>query len=154
MEEGGLESGALDREERELEREEALASQRRGTGTDDVDRRGTEVVDRATVADEPTGGRSGDLHPESLQPLFAADQAEGYRSRWIAIQSSFVDDPRGAVQAGDELVAQVLSELASSFAEQRQHFESQLGSSGAESTENLRVALRSYRSFFDRLLSL
>jgi hypothetical protein len=86
--------------------------------------------------------------------LFASDQAEGYRNRWIAIQSSFVDDPRAAVQAGDELVAQVMSELANSFADQRHHFEAQLEASGAGSTENLRVALRSYRSFFERLLSL
>jgi hypothetical protein len=93
-------------------------------------------------------------HDESLEPLFAAEQAEGFRNRWIAIQSSFVDDPSAAVQAGDELVAQVMSELANSFAGQRHRIESQLGKSGSGNTEDLRVALRSYRSFFERLLSL
>jgi hypothetical protein len=95
-----------------------------------------------------------DRQAESLEPLFAADQAEGYRNRWIAIQSSFVDDPGAAVRAGDELVAQVMSELANSFANQRHRFEAQLDTSGRGSTEDLRVALRSYRSFFERLLSL
>jgi hypothetical protein len=93
-------------------------------------------------------------HDESLEPLFAGEQAEGYRNRWIAIQSSFVDDPSAAVRAGDELVAQVMSELANSFAGQRHRIESQLGKSGPGNTEDLRVALRTYRSFFERLLSL
>lgn len=93
-------------------------------------------------------------HEEPLEPLFAAEQADGFRSRWIAIQSSFVDDPSAAVRAGDELVAQVMSELADSFAGQRARIESQLSNSGPGNTEDLRVALRSYRSFFERLLSL
>ena len=96
----------------------------------------------------------GERDEESLEPLFAEDKAESYRKRWTAIQSSFVDDPGAAVRAGDELVAQVMSELANSFAGQRHRFESQLANSGPGNTEDLRVALRSYRSFFDRLLSL
>jgi hypothetical protein len=100
------------------------------------------------------GGTDDAPHDESLEPLFAAEQAEGYRNRWTAIQSSFVDDPSAAVRAGDELVAQVMSELANSFAGQRHRIESQLGKSGPGNTEDLRVALRTYRSFFERLLSL
>jgi hypothetical protein len=100
------------------------------------------------------GAPADDPHDELLAPLFAAEQAEGYRNRWIAIQSSFVDDPSGAVRAGDELVAQVMSELANSFAQQRHRIESELGDPNVGNTEDLRVALKSYRSFFERLLSL
>ncbi|MBS0416474.1 MAG: hypothetical protein JSR66_02090 [Proteobacteria bacterium] len=95
-----------------------------------------------------------DRDSSSLEPLFTADHAENFRNRWAAIQSSFVDDPSGAVRAGDELVAQVMSELANTFAEQRHRVESRLETSGSADTEDLRVALTSYRSFFERLLSL
>jgi hypothetical protein len=91
---------------------------------------------------------------EALEPLFTPELAETYRSRWGAIQSGFVDDPRRAVRSGDELVAQVMTNLANSFAEERHRVEAQLDDSGDSSTENLRVALRRYRSFFERLLSL
>jgi hypothetical protein len=91
---------------------------------------------------------------EAPVALFAPELTETYRSRWISIQSSFVDDPRQAVRRGDELVAQVMTNLANSFAEERHRAEAQLGETGEGSTESLRVALRRYRSFFDRLLSL
>jgi hypothetical protein len=91
---------------------------------------------------------------ERLAPLFSADVAEDYRARWTAVQGSFVDDPRAAVQQGDELVAQVMKSLAESFAAERDELEGQLGESSEASTETLRVALRRYRSFFERLLSL
>ena len=71
------------------------------------------------------------------------------------MQIGFVDDPRQAVQRADELVAQVMKNLAESFADERQRFEEQMsGPDGGASTENMRVALRRYRSFFQRLLSL
>ena len=91
---------------------------------------------------------------EALEPLFTPELAETYRVRWNAVQSGFVDDPRRAVRSGDELVAQIMTNLADTFAAERQRVEAQLDDSGESSTENLRVALRRYRSFFERLLSL
>jgi hypothetical protein len=91
---------------------------------------------------------------EALEPLFTPELAETYRGRWAAIQSGFVDDPKQAVRSGDELVAQIMTNLANTFAEERHRVETQLDDSGESSTENLRVALRRYRSFFERLLSL
>lgn len=89
---------------------------------------------------------------QPLAPLFSADVAQGFRSRWDATQIGFVDDPRQAVQQADELVAQVMKSLAQSFADERRQLEAQM-KDGA-STENLRVALQRYRSFFQRLLTL
>jgi hypothetical protein len=90
---------------------------------------------------------------QRLAPLFNADVAQGFRSRWDATQIGFVDDPRQAVQQADELVAKVMKSLAQSFADERARLEAQLRDESA-STENLRVALQRYRSFFQRLLSL
>lgn len=84
-----------------------------------------------------------------LAPLFDTGNAEEFRSRWSVVQQGFVDDPVKAVQEGDELVAQVIRSLAETFAQQRERLEGKEGS-----TEDLRLALRRYRSFFDRLLSI
>jgi len=91
---------------------------------------------------------------EKLEPLFSSELAERFRTQWSAVQSSFVDDPRSAAKRGDELVAQVMKSLAESFASERTHLESQLGQTGEGATEALRLSLRRYRSFFERLLSL
>ena len=91
---------------------------------------------------------------EKLAPLFLPDVAKDFRSRWDAVQSSFVDDPRQAVRQGDELVAQVMKSLAETFSSERAKLEGQVDPTDKASTEDLRVALRRYRSFFERLLSL
>ena len=91
---------------------------------------------------------------EQLAPLFSADAAKEFRSRWDAVQSSFVDDPKQAVRQGDELVTQVMKSLTETFSNERSRLEGQRDQSDKASTENLRVALRRYRSFFERLLSL
>jgi hypothetical protein len=70
------------------------------------------------------------------------------------VQVGFVDDPKAAVRHGDELVAQVLKSLAESFSSERSKLESQFEQTDKASTENLRLAFRRYRSFFDRLLAL
>ena len=91
---------------------------------------------------------------EPLAALFQGEKAEEFRRRWDAIQIAFVDDPRAAVRNGDELVAEVLRSLAESFADQRSQIEAGLGGQDQSSTENMRIALQRYRSFFQRLLSL
>jgi hypothetical protein len=91
---------------------------------------------------------------EQLAPLFLPDVAKDFRSRWDAVQISFVDDPRQAVRQADELVAQVMKSLAETFSNERAKLEGQVDQTDKASTENLRVALRRYRSFFERLLSL
>jgi len=65
-----------------------------------------------------------------------------------------VDSPKEAVRRADELVAQVLKSLAETFSSERANVESQFKEADAAATENLRVALRRYRSFFQRLLAL
>jgi hypothetical protein len=91
---------------------------------------------------------------EKLAALFQPNVAEEFRARWDQVQFSFVDDPKRAVREGDELVAQVMKCLAQSFSQERTRLEQELGQNDAGSTENLRMALRRYRSFFHRLLSL
>ena len=86
---------------------------------------------------------------EQLAPLFLPDAAKDFRSRWDAVQRGFVDDP-----GQSELVAQVMKSLAETFSNERAKLEAQVDQTDKASTENLRLGLRRYRSFFERLLSL
>jgi hypothetical protein len=107
------------------------------------------------VTKEPAGSDTAAGHEEEqLVALFADDVARDFRSRWDAVQIGFVDDPKQAVHKADELVAQVMANLAQSFARERSELEGYVSGDQSASTENLRVALRRYRSFFQRLLSL
>jgi hypothetical protein len=127
---------------------DVAAAAQRPQAQPDLNRTGT--VDRSTdLRQQPAVG--GD---EQLAALFATDMADDFRSRWDAVQIGFVDDPRQAVRQADELVAEVMKSLAESFSAERDRLESQLEQQDSASTENLRVALRRYRSFFQRLLSL
>jgi len=91
---------------------------------------------------------------ESHVPLFADEEGRGLRSRWDAIQTGFVDEPRAAVEQADALVAQIMTRLAQVFADERTTLEQQWSRGDNVSTEDLRIALKRYRSFFERLLSL
>jgi len=91
---------------------------------------------------------------ETTEPLFSAEQGGRFEQRWSEIQASFVDEPRQAVERADTLVAELMQELASGFSETRSRLEAQWDDEGDKvSTEDLRVALTRYRSFFNRLLS-
>jgi hypothetical protein len=90
---------------------------------------------------------------EELSPLLSPQETGEFRSRWSSIQTAFVDEPRKTVEQADELVAEIMQRLAQSFSDQRTNLERQWERSDEVSTEELRLALRRYRSFFDRLLA-
>lgn len=87
-------------------------------------------------------------------PLFPTNELEDLRTRWKEIQTGFVDEPRKAVEQADGLVASAMKRLAEVFAEERSRLEQQWDRGDNVSTEDLRVGLQRYRSFFDRLLSV
>jgi len=88
------------------------------------------------------------------RPLFPEDVANDFRSRWERVQTGFVDEPRQAVQQADELVAQSIKRLTDTFAEERNRLERQWDRGDEVNTEDLRVAMQTYRSFFQRLLAI
>lgn len=86
-------------------------------------------------------------------PLFPEDELHNFRARWDQVQTSFVDEPRQAVEKADNLVANVVQRIAEQFANERSKLEGQWSKGDDVNTEDLRQALKRYRSFFDRLLS-
>ncbi len=91
---------------------------------------------------------------ERKTALFPGTEAETFQTRWSDIQASFVDEPRQSVEQADSLVAEVMQRLAQVFADERGRLEGQWDRGEDTDTEALRQALRRYRSFFDRLLSM
>lgn len=91
---------------------------------------------------------------DSAITLFPEKETTDFRTRWTEIQTGFVDEPRRAVEQADALVAEVIKRLANSFADERSKLEGHWGRGDNVSTEDLRVSLRRYRSFFDRLLNV
>jgi hypothetical protein len=98
------------------------------------------VPERAQASDRPT-------------PLFPDNELNDLRARWDKTQIGFVDEPRTAVEQADSLVATVVKRIAEQFASERADLEHQWDRGDDVSTEDLRQALRRYRSFFDRLLA-
>jgi hypothetical protein len=100
------------------------------------------------------GGTVGRDTEQRSAPLFAPDQADQFRARWDRIQTGFVDEPHPSVEQADALVAEVIKRLTEVFAKERETLEEQWRRGENLSTEDLRVALQRYRSFFTRLLSV
>jgi hypothetical protein len=90
---------------------------------------------------------------EETEPLFSSSDADRYRDQWTNVQSEFVDQPREAVEQADRLVADLMQSLAAQFSDTRTGLESQWNDNDDVSTEDLRIAMTRYRSFFERLLS-
>jgi len=86
--------------------------------------------------------------------LFEQSVLSEFNTRWTDIQTGFVDEPRRAVQQADALVQDIITRIADSFGHERSQLEQQWDRGDQVSTEDLRVALQRYRSFFSRLLSL
>ena len=113
------------------------------------DRPEDEPLDR-----DDTGTDSG-AATDRLEPLLGGDEAARFRSEWESIQVGFVDEPRTSVERADALVAELMQQLAKSFARERETLEQQWASGDERTdTEELRVALQRYRAFFGRLLSV
>ena len=118
--------------------------------------------DEANVRDEakghheaaPTARPSTEQDEAASLPLFSAEAGDSYRQRWQEVQSRFVDDPPTAVKDADQLIADLMQDLAHSFNKERTQLEETWKGGGEVSTEELRLALRRYRSFFGRLLSV
>ncbi|MGW1998118.1 hypothetical protein [Embleya sp. NPDC001921] len=151
----GKESGALSAEDvtRTTEARQPGATEGRddvGAGATEPGGTGDQSGDRSETA---AAERDASPHDPSTAPLLGPQEAENLRSRWQDVQQGFVDDPRNSVDAADRLVDEVMRLLAATFAGHKKGLEAQWLRGEEPDTEDLRIALRQYRSFFDRLLN-
>ena len=140
-----------------------------GRAEDYVEER-TDVIDGPTgeltreqrmreVDDEPARAPSdGNLGPgqapnDPVAALWGADLVERYRIQWRELQLTFVDDPQRATGAAASLVDDAVASLTNTLLAQKQALDGWQSTKG-DDTEVMRVALRNYRDFLDRLLGL
>ncbi|MGW7103202.1 hypothetical protein [Streptomyces sp. NPDC054838] len=122
-----------------------------GQGAGEDVREGVRGDDRAGA--DRTAAGTGATDGGTDEPLLAPTEAEEFRTRWSEIQGRFVDDPQDAVRSADTLVAEVMQTLARTFASHKEELEGQWSKGEEVVTEDLRIALQRYRSFFNRLLT-
>src|SRR6266498_1775859 len=100
-----------------------------------------------------TAVASADATPAPRSGALLATDAEAVRRQFLDIQAGFVDEPRQAVEQAGELVEALHQKVLESLHAEREQLDDALA--GEEpSTEDLRVALRAYRAYVDRLLGL
>jgi hypothetical protein len=119
----------------------------------------SDLVDRGRRPDEAESTHRSDTDRSDTdrseaeeKPTPLISDGDAYLERWQGVQAGFVDDPRTAVQQADSLVAEVIQRIAESFADERDQLEKQWSGGENVGTEELRVQLQRYRSFFTRLL--
>ncbi len=137
-------TGTLDRDETPRDAASRDDSRRDESRRDDMPRSTSEFA--ASSASSSSS--------DAMSELLSRDDNDGFQSRWETIQTGFVDEPRRTVEQADELVAEVMKRLAEGFAAERERLEQQWGRGEDVSTEDLRLALQRYRSFFQRLLDV
>ncbi|WP_194835551.1 hypothetical protein [Nocardia sp. XZ_19_369] len=127
------------------------------TDADQVPATSTAETDQATAADETTtAGNGTEQQRISLDdvgtPLFADIDLDRLRTQWREVQGAFVDSPRDAVTQADKIVADIIYQLTTAYAERKRVLEEHCAGLQDGDTEELRQALRGYRGFFRRLL--
>ena len=89
-----------------------------------------------------------------LEHILDIQQADQFQSRWNSIQIAFVDEPRSSVEQADALVVEAVEKITRSLYEKRDALGEQFLEKEDTSTEDLRIALQSYRTLFNHLLTL
>ena len=104
-------------------------------------------------AEPPAGETPAADAPAAAAPgaLLGSLDAGEVRGRFLDIQAGFIDEPRQAVEEAGRFVDDLLRQVAEALQQQRGQL---TGPSDEASTEDLRLALRAYRQFVDRLLGL
>jgi hypothetical protein len=129
-----------------------------GPADDEVASRVADEPDRDRMATAPAAAPI----PEAARPGVPTDTTgpagadmagdpEKLHTQWAAIQSTFVDDPRGSVVAASELVSETIAAMVASAQERERGLRGEWDRDGVD-TEGLRNALRSYRGLLDQLV--
>ena len=144
------------RKEQQTELTTADIAQGSRTESQNIDQGRKTVQSQREPVDISSAQRPQSTDSKTLEapPLFPDHELPELRTKWDSIQAGFVDQPRKAVEEADSLVASTMKRLAEVFAEERSKLEGQWDRGDDVSTEDLRVALQRYRSFFHRLLTI
>jgi hypothetical protein len=101
--------------------------------------------------DEPTDMKPGDVPAAAVTAIWIQDSAQDLRDRWREAQLRFVDDPQKAAGDTRDLVDEAVEALTAALASRREQLNSWQANGD---TEQYRMVVQRYRTFFERLLTL
>jgi hypothetical protein len=108
-------------------------------------------LDEAPKMDDVAATMQTAMTPVVHGPLLTAEAEEGFLNRWVEIQVGFVEDPAESVRDADALIQEIADTLTTAFAARRTELAAGW-QHGTPDTEELRLALRRYRSFIGVIL--
>lgn len=128
---------------------------RRAASLDDaveapVGRRAARAAAEADASDTPL--RPGDVRETSIT-FWEEAASEQFRAEWHEIKAQFVDDPVAALTRAHDLLTEAVHELTESMLAERDDLDPLRGT-GTPDTESMRMSMRGYREFLDRILAL
>jgi hypothetical protein len=148
--------------DRGADRDRGVSDRDRGTDRDRgvADRDGRRGDERWSD-DGGHGREADDRHGERREPIAddgrrdaggarSGDGSVGIDDRWEATQAQFLESPREAVAAADELVSEVIDDVRRRLDGERAAVADTWKRDGAD-TEDLRTAMLRYREVLDRL---
>jgi hypothetical protein len=106
----------------------------------------------AEAAESAPAGRPGDVVERPIA-LWSQEAADRLRGQWRELQGEFFDDPDAAVAGAKDLVTEAVHELADTLLAAQDALDPYRGSVRVD-TETMRVAMRRYREFMERVLAL
>ena len=89
--------------------------------------------------------------PVVREPLLSAGEGAAFLDRWQIVQVGFVEDPEQSVRNADALMGEIAAAYGAAF-EQRRESLAAVWRQADHGTEDLRQALRQYRSFLGVVL--
>jgi hypothetical protein len=104
--------------------------------------------------DEPAAdqARPGDVAAGHIA-FWDDDATRHFRAAWHEVKAEFVDDPERALTRAHDLLTDAVNELTEALLAERDELDPLRGTATPD-TESMRMAMRGYREFLDRILAL
>ena len=99
-----------------------------------------------------TPKRPGDVTDHAIT-FWSESASEQFRADWHEVKAQFVDDPVAALTRAHDLLTEAVHELTESMLAERDDLDPLRGAAKPD-TESMRMAMRGYREFLDRILAL
>ena len=96
--------------------------------------------------------RPGDVDETPIS-FWADDAIKHFRGEWHEVKAEFVDDPVTALTRAHDLITDAVNELTESLLAERDELDP-LRTTSSPDTESMRMAMRGYREFLERILAL
>jgi hypothetical protein len=129
---------------------------RRSASLEDAEpvRRGRRAApdDEDDESQDETALRPGDVAQGHIT-FWDDDATRHFRAAWHEVKADFVDDPVTALTRAHDLLTDAVNELTESLLAERDELDPLRGSSTPD-TESMRMAMRGYREFLERILAL